>query len=139
MGWGPKGKLTRYKTRNRRQRVGQSKGCTRKCKWDDHKLYSARTCPLHPKYKGDKPRVEGDHPDAIAWKRQQQQLVDDKQRREAQLHRQCTIPCGYGCGGMFRTKLHRKTHMQNCEFNGIRTRNARRCLDVNSSTQTYQF
>ena len=124
MGWGPKGKLTRYKARNRRQRVGQRKGCTRECKWDDHKLYSARTCPLHPKYKGDKPRVEGDHPDAMAWKRQQQQLADDKQRREAQLHRQCTIPCGYGCGGMFRTKLHRKIHMQNCEFNGVRTRNA---------------
>ena len=124
MGWGPKGKLTKYKTTRHQRATQRSRtGCRRNCKWDDHVTYSARSCPLHPKYKGDKPRVDGDHPDAVEWRRQRQQLEIDKRRRESQLQQQCNIPCGYGCGELFRTRRHRNEHMRNCVHSGERSRN----------------
>ena len=122
MGWGPKGKLTRHKTRNSKQRVGQRRRCRMNCGWNDHKIYTKHTCPLHPKYAGDKPKVRGDHEDAVAWKAAKAARDALKTRIEEQLRGQQTIPCGYGCGELFRLKSQRKMHMQNCTFGGARTR-----------------
>ena len=60
---------------------------------DDHKIYTKHTCPLHLKYAGDKPKVRGDHEDAVAWKATKEALktrIIEEQLCEQQTYRVAT-------------------------------------------------
>ena len=118
MGWGRKGKLARYKT-PRRQRVGRSDGCKMRCGWDDHINYTKFSCPLHPNYNGDKPKVRGDTDEAILWKANKHRVDQLKARRIRELHERKTLPCRRGCGKLFHTRKQREAHMRNCTVDGI--------------------
>lgn len=89
-----------------------------KCGWDDHKMYAHNTCPIHPSYDGVKPKVRGDHADALAWKREQQRAAELKTRRQAALEQRRTIPCRRGCGKSFCTTDQRKVHEKSFELDG---------------------
>ena len=122
MGWGAKGKLTRYKQRRQHQRVGTRGFCKMNCGWWDHKIYSARTCPLHPRYSGPKPRVRGDSQEGLDWMRKVRSR--DRLRRDRQMEIQAgsSLICRRGCGQAFNQRKQREKHERNCVHDGIRRR-----------------
>ena len=104
--------------------------CRMNCGWDDHKQYSAR---LHPnKYSGYKPKVKGDHPDAVAvvWRDSQRRTKAQRTRItvKVKLRNNYTIPCRNGCGALFRTTNKHTTENSHVELHLWWTQNETKML-----------
>ena len=85
--------------------------------------YTKFSCPMHPSYNGDKPKIRGDTDETMLWKASKHRMDQLKARRIRKLHERKSLPCRRGCGQSFTIgNSEREAHMRNCTVDGIRER-----------------